>query len=308
VPVGERPPCVSDRHGPFHHPDVGQSRLLWSSTVAIHRIVGEMRYLYVVACVLGVVACESQHHAQECSPPCTERQSCVDGICRDRTCQPPCPTGRVCVNGFCLRECDPESGAGCSLSETCCAHIRACIDTDTDYFHCGGCGDACPVDRSNTCASGRCGCEGYSANPCVEGSGCCSDGCRDLMNDVENCGECGHSCGGLQCTEGQCLCSTEERCPEGEECCTGGCRDLSSDPESCGSCDHACESGQECCDGQCVNTFTDVGHCGRCGNACSEGWTCCLGTCTDIRTDRYNCGECLHDCGSGSQCVDGSCQ
>ncbi len=257
---------------------------------------------------LALAACDTQQHSARCEPACGEYQVCDNGVCRDRTCNPPCRQGRVCVNGFCLRECDPADGAGCVYGETCCAHVRACVDTDTDIFNCGECGHVCPPEQSNVCSNGRCGCRGFSVNPCGEGYGCCDDGCKDLRNDPENCGECGHSCRGLECVEGQCRCSNEDPCAGGEECCADGCRDLSSDPLNCGACGAACDGGEDCCDGECVNTFTDTGHCGQCGHACASGEECCIGACTDTATDPYNCGECLVDCGAGGTCVGGACQ
>ncbi len=256
---------------------------------------------------LLAAGCEGDRRAQGCDPPCGEYQVCSDGVCRDLDCNPRCTGGRACVNGFCLRECAPGDDAACGHSETCCAHVRVCIDTSTDFQNCGGCGLACSADAANECFRGTCRCGGYSMTPCTDGSSCCDDGCKDLMTDVENCGSCGHACGGLQCVDGACRCSSDEPCPEGEECCVEGCRDLRSDPSNCGACGGSCEGGQDCCGGECANTFSDARHCGDCGSACSEGEECCLGMCTDTRTDQFNCGECLNDCGTGGTCVDGQC-
>lgn len=258
--------------------------------------------------ILFISGCPEEHHEQPCDPPCGEFQACIEGVCRDQNCQPPCREGRVCVRGFCIRSCDPDTGDGCGLSETCCADLKACVDTATDYYNCGGCGDACPQVRSNVCSGSRCGCAGYSVNPCGEGFGCCDDGCADLMNDAENCGTCGHSCGGLTCVEGECRCSNDEPCPEGEECCPDGCRDLTTDARNCGRCGYACEEGEDCCNGECVNTLIDVGHCGECGNPCIESEQCCFGTCVDVDTDPFNCGDCLVDCGAGGACSGGTCE
>lgn len=257
--------------------------------------------------LLLLAACPEQDRHEPCDPECGEYQECIDGVCRDRNCRPPCREGRVCVRGFCLRECDVATSSGCGMSETCCPEIEACADLRSDFWNCGGCGAACDPVRSNICLNSRCACEGYSSAACAAGYGCCESGCEDLQNDAENCGECGHSCGGLQCVNGQCRCSTDEPCPPDQECCPDGCRDLQSDESNCGGCGTVCETGEDCCGGACINTLVDAANCGLCGEPCTEGERCCLGACADVRTDPFNCGECLVDCGPGGSCVDGSC-
>lgn len=258
--------------------------------------------------VLVVPGCPDEPHEKTCDPACGELQQCVDGVCRDVTCDPRCVHGRVCVNGYCLRPCDPEGEDVCAVEETCCPELRACVDTNTDFFNCGACGQACPTARSNYCGDARCGCLGYSVNPCGEGFGCCDDGCKDLLTDAANCGACGHDCGTLQCVDGQCRCSTDEPCPEGEECCEDGCRDLQDDRRNCGRCGYSCDDGQDCCGGECVNTLAEPAHCGQCGRACADGEECCIGVCADTRADPLNCGECLNECGMGEDCSGGSCE
>lgn len=258
----------------------------------------------------------TERHEQDCDPPCIDvQQECVDGVCRDRNCDPPCRGGRVCVRGFCVRACDPDNPSTCGHDETCCEHLRACVNTDTDFYNCGACAQACPTVRSNICTDARCGCQGWSASACQEGFGCCPDTenperneCKDLMADPENCGACGHSCGGLQCVDGECRCSTDEPCPEGETCCPNGCRNTQTDSQNCGECGRSCEAGEDCCDGECVNTLVADNHCGACGNSCGGSETCCIGSCTNTNTDVFNCGDCFVDCGEGGRCVDGDCE
>lgn len=288
---------------------VGRVTKLWSSAPSIHRIASDMRYpLFILAALSILAGCDTDRRSAPCEPECSAYQTCVDGICRDANCPTPCRDGRVCVNGFCARGCDSDDPVECHDTETCCSHIQACIDEDNDFFNCGGCGEICPAGRSNYCQNGRCGCRGYTTNPCGEGFGCCADGCKDLQTDTQNCGSCGHSCSNLECVNGECRCSSDDPCPSGEECCSDGCRDLNSDPLNCGRCGTACESGEDCCDGECVNTFTDTRHCGNCGSDCSEGDTCCIGSCANTGTDPFNCGQCLNDCGAGGSCSGGSCQ
>ena len=273
-------------------------------------------FLLVVSVVLLLgTGCPSGPHQMACDPPCGEFQQCIDGICRDLNCNPPCRSGRVCVNGLCLRTCDPSNPVECGLSETCCAHLKACVNTDNDPMNCGACGEVCPEVISNFCSDGRCGCQGWSSTPCLEGQGCCpraddpsSFECVELMTDPENCGSCGHSCGGLDCVDGECKCSQDDPCPTTEECCPDGCRNLQTDPHNCGACGAACDEGEDCCDGQCVNTLVDHDNCGLCGNRCGDEETCCIGDCTNTATDPFNCGDCFVDCGAGGSCSDGHCQ
>lgn len=267
-----------------------------------------MRTLFgSVICVVSILlvsGCTDQR-SQSCTPPCGPAQECSDGVCRDLTCGG-CGAGRVCVNGYCLRPCSQDDD--CTGFETCCEHIRACVDLRTDFYNCGSCANACPTARSNYCANSSCGCEFYSPEPCQEGFGCCADGCKDLEFDNENCGECGHDCGGLDCVGGECRCSADEPCTTGEECCADGCRNLSSDNANCGACGNDCEEiVEECCDGECARILEDLAHCGACGNDCDGSERCCWGECADTRSDRFNCGGCREECGSGSQCVDGDC-
>jgi len=243
-----------------------------------------------------------------CDPACPPHQRCQDGICRDQDCRPPCREGRVCMRGACLRTCDPEGGARCGATETCCPDTMACVDTSIDFDNCGGCGEACPADRSNECSNSSCGCRGYIAVPCGVDWGCCEDGCKDLQADPENCGACGHDCGGLDCIAGECRCSTDDPCPSDQECCDDGCKDVLTDEANCNRCGNACDAGEDCCGGQCVNTLVEGEHCGDCGQACGGAESCCLGDCVNLSTDPYNCGDCLRDCGLGGSCSGGNCE
>ncbi|KAJ0980650.1 hypothetical protein J5N97_008905 [Dioscorea zingiberensis] len=66
------------------------------------------------------------------------------------------------------------------------------------------------------------------------GNTCCFQRvCKDTMNDVKHCGECGHKCG------------------YGLACCGGVCTNIESDPQHCGSCYHECPSKLECSFGMC---------------------------------------------------------
>src|SRR5690242_7789917 len=77
----------------------------------------------------------------------------------------------------------------------------------------------------------------------------CGETCRDVLNDRNNCGACGHVCSPEQdCTEGVCKLA---RCEGGLAVCGEACRNLSNDRENCGSCGRACATNQDCANGTC---------------------------------------------------------
>jgi hypothetical protein len=120
----------------------------------------------------------------------------------------------------------------------------------------------------------------------------------DLLNDVNNCGTCGHVCSlpnaTAGCVNGQC---TIVACDEGWADCDGnpanGCeRAIVDDNENCG-CGVNCEPGGICQNGVCVSN-------------CEEGTTCL------IITYNPDSGQCVQvpaasgtPCGTGGTC-DGS--
>jgi hypothetical protein len=114
----------------------------------------------------------------------------------------------------------------------------------------------------------------------------CSGGCKDLMNDNNNCGMCGHACPAPEsCSNGGC-------CPQFQTRCSGICTNLRSDDNNCGSCGNRCPAGERCSDG---------GHC------CPVGKYSCNGVCTNLLSDPNNCGNCGSTCGTGYYCSNGYC-
>jgi hypothetical protein len=120
----------------------------------------------------------------------------------------------------------------------------------------------------------------------------CGAACVDTSSDINNCGTCGHACGGGQpCIAGLC------ECPAGQALCARGCADTSSDPINCHGCGKACEMtnslGATCgmngctytgCNpgfADCMNLAPDydgcetptntVNNCGGCGSVCDIG-------------------------------------
>jgi len=86
-------------------------------------------------------------------------------------CLSPCPAPQVCCNG-------------------------SCVETQTDDYHCGACGNVC--SGGETCRAGTC--------VCPAGLTECSGTCVDTKTDPSNCAGCGSAC------------------PTGQTCVNGACR------------------------------------------------------------------------------------
>jgi len=83
----------------------------------------------------------------------------------------------------------------------------------------------------------------------------CGVNCTDIMNDRENCGDCGVSCfPGQMCQTGHC----RNECNTGESSCFDGCHNLSTDAENCGTCGNICSFGLECNRSVCSAPVTTV--------------------------------------------------
>ena len=70
---------------------------------------------------------------------------------------------------------------------------------------------------------------------CPAGSTVCGKACFDLALDADNCGACGHACGG------------------GFDCRAGACVALSTDRANCGAVGHVCQAGESCLSGACTS-------------------------------------------------------
>ena len=167
----------------------------------------------------------------------------------------------------------------------------ACVDTQTNAAHCGGCGRSCGAGQA--CAGGAC-----QTGGCPGDRELCGAECVNLDNDELHCGECGRACGGdLTCLNGACGCAS------GTQCGTR-CADLDDDDAHCGQCDRPCQGDLTCSNGRCgcasgtecgsacVNFQTNSNNCGGCGNACTGNQTCSGGVCVDPPecVDQYGCG------------------
>ena len=177
---------------------------------------------------------------------------------------------------------------------TLCAHCGAqaccngiCTDTNTDTNNCGQCSNACLPGPSPDCVMGLCGCSGNSGQACAAGDTCCSNGCKNLLTDAQNCGECGKKCTGNQtCANGSCSCGGTT-CTGTQICCSNACVDKNTDPNNCGFCGNQCQGAATCVNGLCSGN----NNCGPGGTPCPGNQQCCPNVC---------CTTCL-----GGVCMDG---
>jgi hypothetical protein len=211
------------------------------------------------------------------------RAETCDG--RDNDCDGDVDDGATCLNP--LKKC--EGGACQCPSENDCA--GECVDKSTDIFHCGHCGNACPLGAQ--CSAGVCVCPGGQED--------CAGTCTNTSSDALHCGQCYNSCAsGAQCVSGTCT------CPVGNQDCGGICVDVSSSLANCGQCNHACPSGATClsgtctcpvgqqeCSSACVDTSIDVTNCGTCGTTCPTNANCISGTCACPGHDQVCDGSCV---------------
>jgi hypothetical protein len=171
-------------------------------------------------------------------------------------------------------------------AQACCNNV--CVDTNTDMNNCGACGNACLPGPSPECVMGMCGCSGNSGQACAAGDTCCTNGCKKLLTDATNCGECGKKCTGNQtCTNGQCSCGGAT-CTGTQICCNNACVDKNTDKNNCGFCGNQCQGASAVCtNGLCSGN----NNCGPGGTPCPTGQQCCPNIC---------CTTCL-----GGVCMDG---
>lgn len=113
-------------------------------------------------------------HCGDCHQKCEQKPHC-DVQCNHGHCE------KVCHQGW--FDCDNNPDNGCEA------------DCSSDVEHCGDCHTKCPQRPYSepTCSNGHCGmkCHG-NWRDCDQNQ---ENGCeRDCSQDVDNCGECGHSC------------------------------------------------------------------------------------------------------------------
>ena len=264
-----------------------------------------------------------------CGYHCNQGEFCVSGhcqLCGGVT----CGEGEICCNdsctnimtdelncGGCGKICNPDEncldghcvGPGtcedCFPPYKCCDGVW-CINVTQDEQNCGDCGVVCDTETSDRCANSRCMC--HDQPECSGGMKCCEDGCKDVMNDPNNCGACKLSCGvDQQCVGGRCTCGGQV-CGFGEVCCPGsGCTNVWTDINNCGECGKSCDDrADHCVSGECkCGAFREcsrgffIGECIVDINAPPE--RCCGGRCEDV--DAQNCRSCGDRCPAGQDCL-----
>ncbi len=194
--------------------------------------------------------------------------------------------GQKCVDGKCV--CPEGSGL-----TTCGWGLMYCVDTNTDPYHCGGCGNLCAECANGTCAA------------CQQHEMSCDGVCADPSGEA-NCGACGNACAPNE----RCVGETEFRCaacPAGQLQCNGDCTNVANDNRHCGACGKECEAGSNCVEGQCTKSV----------DSCCTGQRCGADGCVNMSNDNRHCGACgnkvslelveLIQCGAGKNCVGGVC-
>lgn len=160
-----------------------------------------------------------------------------------------------------------------------------CVFTDYDLNNCQKCGNKCAMGLE--CLSDGCVCfSNLGPDPkvvdCTLANGTVNH-CRDLHNDINNCGSCGNRCPSRDrgsafsayCDAGTCYCGDRYNPYP------------TAFPELCGTGDAAV----------CVDKKTDVDNCGACGNKCKPAETCFEGKCyTCAKMNLVECPQLNRTC------------
>lgn len=278
----------------------------------------------------------------DCSDQCAGGMNCQGGVCRcpamQKDCSGTCRTMgtdndcsgcddacvgvKTCQEGHCVAvptpECLPGDPVPCVIDADCPPghHCNEAISPPTcQKLYCGGFGSACSED--GLCLSRKCRDE-----QCV--SDCSGLECGPDPKYGETCGTCTN---GRVCTEGQCICRSEDHkgCCGGNVCWLDSCgyegTVVAACPRACldGKCVDCAAVGQADCSGICLTLGTNS-DCSKCGDACSwqrscQDGTCkcpadqadCSGTCTFLGTDS-DCSKCRDACSGGTYCQEGTCR
>ncbi len=134
------------------------------------------------------------------------------------------------------------SAMSCPTGQSLCGN--ACVNTNENQSHCGGCDLACAPGQA--CAGGACACSNDEA--------LCNEVCTDLKDNVDHCGACNTACGvGQACEAGACVCAGDQTL------CGTACVDTTVSDRHCGGCGIVCEAGQRCESGVCKSPAGEDG-------------------------------------------------
>lgn len=254
-----------------------------------------MRHVALVFAVVSVAACvldDLHHEGRYCSTewPCVAGQRCINSACvsdngaLDARGEDKNPVDLSLVDGDLGNRVDhgadaklgdltpkpdtlPGPDAGCPPGTIACG--AQCVDTDTDYNHCGGCFKPCPTGFSDRCEGGKC-----------------------------HCGPLGPLCsGGLSCIMGACACvsGTASNC---DGCCQNNTCQPGTSTKACGAGGVSCKS---CVAGTCQLPVCNKG--GLCGSVpAPSGSSCAVGA----LGGRCYLGACCTGCWSGTTCEPGT--
>lgn len=242
-----------------------------------------------LACAPGCkndAACTGSPAGPHCNPTLHRCVECVVGG--------DCTAPKICTPaGVCADACG--GGGSCTGGKECCGTAtKACVDTKTDRFNCGGCDKVCP-----------------GASPL-----CCDGKCVDSATDEANCGTCGTACSTLNATPTCMGGSCQFACtPTFAHCTTGntGCDTKVDTVSKCGGCAIDCATrilnatGLKCATGKCDYTtcttpfFDGDGNrqngceakCGGLGDPCCASPTLCTDSTNRCDKSTNNCVACL---------------
>ncbi|AKV00053.1 Tryptophan synthase alpha chain [Labilithrix luteola] len=217
-----------------------------------------------------------------------------------------CADGEPCKGGKC----------GCPPPLKNCG--GSCVDTTSDDYNCGKCGETCtlsggPPEAYYGCVNSQCDqikCQARKLDCDHDLKLPDSNGCEISTDhpDDANCGGCGIACpAGVHCTFQTAEMAYSCGCPPGMQDCTGTCVDVASELENCGACGRQCAplnlpfTGQMCNGGEC-DFFCQDGH-ADCNDSADDGCE------TSLLSDPRNCGGCGISCdlAVGQACVGGHC-
>ncbi len=277
------------------------------------------------ACEEGETVCggqcvtlsDNEDHCGECNKACTTEIDDAVAVCDGGSCTETCSPGQICGDpplcvdtdnhlnhcGECDNSCSTEvdnASASC-ISGSCefeciseafeyCEEENACVNTDTDTQHCGGCNSPCAPGEY--CLERDCICpEEYEQ---------CGEECVNLNANPAHCGGCGTVCeDDAVCSDGICT----DGCTDEQTNCDGSCVNTDSNNNHCGECDRSCasqitEATAQCDGGDCIHQCDDPEL-----TACPD-----LGVCANTDNNTDHCGECGNACAAGNICVGGQCQ